>query len=215
MDAATQAIPLCANGNPNNCPVTDTCSPNITFSLSQDSFAVSSWTIHPIYSLNSYNAVWYWGDGTSTSGFYPSHVYASSGNYMICATVFSACGDSLQTCHADSMFRVGRASSGPVYVNVQNDASSTGIEEIQSEITIAVFPNPVRNKFTLKVSGLGNSLIGIEITNMMGEKVYGKMDHAFAKYNAEVDLSEMAGGIYYARITSGARAGQIKILKLE
>ncbi len=75
----------------------------------------------PAYSSNVSSARWYWGDGTSTVGLYPSHTYSVAGTYSICVTAYSSCGDSAVSCQNDAVSRLANNNSvfsNMVYINV-------------------------------------------------------------------------------------------------
>jgi hypothetical protein len=211
MDSATKTTPLCGYGNPNGCPVADTCTPNLTFYLSQDSFSVSTWDIFPVYSLNTTSAIWYWGDGTSSTGFYPSHVYASGGTYNICATVFSACGDSSQVCQADSFFRVSSAQN-MVYVNVQG-GSSTGIIANAINARESVYPNPGDGTFKISIEepAVSAGTAEIIVTNSIGQEVYtGTGSFSENKLVKEINLHGYGSGMYFISIKCGIKSYRLK-----
>ena len=79
---------------------TQPCTPTVTFHMYQDSINPQPhvWQVGSYYSWQVNNAVWHWGDGTSTMGLSPTHTYSAAAQYTICVTVYSSCGDSATIC---------------------------------------------------------------------------------------------------------------------
>ena len=77
----------------------------------------------------------------------------------------------------------------------------TGIESIAEDLQIKLFPNPSSGKFTVYVASNGHaySTIGIDIFNMVGDKVYtGSSRHMSTPL--EIDLLNVPDGFYTAKV---------------
>ena len=73
----------------------------------------------------------------------------------------------------------------------------TGIEEALNENEISIYPNPAQGK--IQVSTTKHQVSGLEIYNVMGEKIISSPDSA-------ADVSSQPSGIYFIQInTSGGR----------
>ena len=129
----------------NSAPI---CPPTVTFVLNKDSIQTSTWDIYPTYSSNVNKAKWNWGDGTASTGLYPTHTYTTAGWYNVCLTAYSSCGDSVTVCQNDSVYRQS-SNTSMVTVNVINvNGSSTGIVQTKSiNNNISVYPNPTSDQF--------------------------------------------------------------------
>ncbi|GAA4359797.1 hypothetical protein GCM10023185_26720 [Hymenobacter saemangeumensis] len=79
---------------------------------------------------------------------------------------------------------------------------------------ISVYPNPsTSGKFSLEVRGANAKSLGVEVTNMMGQRVY--TGSAKDNFTNEVDLSNLAAGIYTIKVLNGQDYSlqQISIVK--
>lgn len=167
----------------------DTCVvPSVTYTMVADA-TPSVWDVFPTYSVTT-NAVWYWGDGTSTTGMYPSHTYSVPGWYNICVTAFSSCNDSAQFCQNDTLYRLSHNSTNSVIqVNVIN--GNIGMNDHQhSSTNFEVYPNPAKNNLTVK----GQKELGtITIANSLGQVVYKENVQSTQK---QIDISSLPAGVY-------------------
>ncbi|MGZ3904220.1 MAG: carboxypeptidase regulatory-like domain-containing protein, partial [Bacteroidia bacterium] len=171
----------------------DTCIvPHVTYTMVADA-TPSVWDVFPTYSVTT-NAVWYWGDGTSTAGMYPSHTYAVPGRYNICVTVFSPCNDSAQYCQNDTLYRLSHNSTNSlIQVNVIN--GNIGINDHQhSNADFEVYPNPARSSLTVKGQ---KELDTITITNSLGQVVYKENVQSTQK---QIDVSTLPQGVYIVNV---------------
>ena len=180
--------------------VSNSCNPTLSFTLIADTLP-HTWDAYPTYSTNVTNARWYWGDGTSTMALYPSHTYSVANMYNICVTAYSSCGDSIQNCQNDSVYRADNSSS-IVQINVLN--SSTGIK-ISNEIisTVNIFPNPSSNSITINSS---KELSIISIYNSYGEIV---LRICSKSKTEQIDVSKLPCGVYVIQ----ANACRTKFIK--
>ena len=73
-------------------------------------------------------------------------------------------------------------------------ASGVGILEPVSNLFTSVYPNPFKDKLTVKYNGIES----IDIFNVVGEKVK-SIDFSSTEGKIEVDLSELTSGVYFYR----------------
>src|SRR6476661_246667 len=79
---------------------------------------------------------------------------------------------------------------------------------------INVFPNPSNSgRFNLEVRGANAQSLGVEVTNMLGQRVY--TGTAKDNFTNEVDLSNLSAGIYTLKVKNGSEYSlqQISIVK--
>lgn len=170
-----------------NCTPTSTCVASVTDSMYKDIMPLT-WDIVPHYATQVNNAKWHWGDGTSTTGLYPSHTYTASGWYSICVTVYTSCGDSASACRNDSIYRIANNSS-MVHVNILQNPNS--INQITNNINeLSIYPNPSNNNFTIQSS---MELGVIIIYNSLGETV---LQTKSKNLHEQIDISKLSKGIY-------------------
>ena len=175
------------------------------------------WEIGANYSTQVTAATWYWGDGSSTSGLNPTHTYATAGQYTICVTVFTACGDSSSTCESDSLYRLSHPNStnSMISVTVLND-NATGIKTNTEETAqVSLYPNPNAGVFTLQLTNASAAVskAQINISNILGGVIYSAQEslNNNALYK-EIDLQNLDNGAYFMQVTIGNKVSTQKII---
>lgn len=130
---------------------------------------------------------WTWGDGSSSTGAYPSHTYASPGNYTICLFITN----NTTNC-ADSMcLTAGILKATAMYtVNFQGPAA---VSNVVKE-TMSVYPNPANE--SIRIQGSTSKSVQVEILSMNGSVL--KTIHA--NVNEDIQISSLTKGIYTLRV---------------
>jgi len=78
--------------------------------------------------------------------------------------------------------------------------------------SIVVYPNPTTGMFTLNINNANSNQVVITIVDMQGKVVYNESDkNVSSQYNKQVDLTDLAKGIYYVKLNIGS---EVKIEKL-
>ncbi len=142
--------------------------------------------------------VWSWGDGTSSTGPYPSHTYASGGLYTICCTITDGNGCTSNTCYPFQLLRL--AGGNPVTVNVI--AGSTGIENPGALAGSSLYPNPASGNFIAGFSLNESADVAFSLINVTGQSVknFAKQNYAPGNHTVTLDVSELASGFYILQI---------------
>ncbi len=188
MDTVALAYPLCGAGNSYSCSVATNCAPGVNYMLVMNGPQV--WSAQSFYTSNTTNARWYWGDGTSSLGLYPSHTYSISGLYNICVTAFGSCGDSAMYCKNNYLYR---STASMIYLNVIHGSLNGISNKIENE-TPNIYPNPSNNFINIKgVSELGT----ISIFNSLGETV---LQIKSKNLQEQIDIGKLPSGIYIVQI---------------
>ncbi len=199
MDSTTLSYPLCGSGNTYGCPNSTDCTPAGTFSLTAD-ITPHYWDAHPAYSANTINTRWYWGDGTSTTGLYPSHIYPNPGFYNICVATYSSCGDSSKYCIADSLYRLANNSpyNTMVYINVDSTNNyTTGINKLVRSNELNIYPNPNNGSFVIEPQ---NTLYNVHCTvyDVNGKAVLSQTING----KTTIDAGSLNEGVYNISLQS-------------
>jgi PKD repeat protein len=188
------------------------CTANSNFTLTPTG-TPNYWVAFPAYPWNVINAVWNWGDNSSSNTLYSSHQYSTAGNYNICLSVTVSCNVSSSTCVTYSVYRT---SSAIIYVSVANPSAilETGINVNEENVTkFTVSPNPNEGLFTLHVEGLLTGTEKISIYNVIGEKIMEKGCEATnMRQDIQLDISDEAAGIYFVAFGKGNKAITKKIV---
>jgi hypothetical protein len=172
--------------------------PSVNFNLVKDTIP-QTWDIYPNYTTYSSNlsAIWNWGDGTSTSGLYPSHIYSTAGRYYISVTVSDMTGCSSTTGQSDTVFRYTNNSSlnSMVYINIKNNA--TGISKVADvNSAISIYPNPSNGNFVIETNATTKQTLQVYDVNgriVLTQTINGK---------TTIDASFLPNGIYNVSIIS-------------
>ena len=173
--------------------------PITSFTLTPDT-TPHYWDAYAGYPPNVTNASWSWGDGTSTIGLYPSHIYAAPGSYNVCVTVTVTTGCSVSYCQSDSVYRLVNNSvySSMVYVNVLPPHNqTTSINKVTSKNKqVNIYPNPNSGSFVIETNAATKQTIQVyDITGKMVliQTVNGKTN---------IDASVLDEGVYNISISS-------------
>jgi predicted extracellular nuclease len=87
----------------------------------------------------------------------------------------------------------------------------TAINNINSVIKVAVYPNPSNGKFNVEINNEKAKDMSIEVFNVQGKVVYSTSIYN-NKYKGEINISDLAKGIYYLRINDGNNVNTKKLL---
>jgi PKD repeat protein len=206
----TDSVANCYSSTTQTLSITNTanppCAPSVSFYMHKDSLnpLPGVWEISPYYSSQVSSAVWHWGDGTSTAGFFPTHTYSVAGQYNVCVTVYALCGDSSTTCQNDSLYRLVQNNSTNSVIQVTVISTTAGIKtNAQETAQVSVYPNPSAGLFTLQLSNVSAtaSKAQISITNILGEVIYSSQEqitnNALAK---NIDMQSVPNGAYFMKV---------------
>ena len=175
------------------------CSANAGFSLVPTATA-QYWNAIPVYPFNVSNAVWSWGDGSSSTGLYSTHQYSASGMYSICLSVTVSCGASASSCGTYSVYK---ASSGIINVNVVNPPLYNEVLGLQAlgmdEVSFVVYPNPSNGEVFFKLSQ-GSGVVRIQ--DLMGRVIRELPVSADSEQILVADLKEYPSGVYFAEFST-------------
>lgn len=136
----------------------------------------------------------YIGPGVNGNSFDPALV--GPGTYVI---LYSYTGPNSCTNQAEDTLRV---------------KGCVGIEEYGDNATLNIYPNPTKGDFTIAISSNTDLNAAIQILSIDGRVVY--EDHLSTSgglYEKQVNISNLADGIYYLKMQSSQATKTYKILK--
>lgn len=88
-----------------------------------------------------------------------------------------------------------------------------GIESIDKDQWLNIYPNPGKGIFTISGIGMQNGEAGIEITNQVGQSVYsGNTTIENNKLNHSIALSHVTAGVYYLQVRTANMQTTRKII---
>ncbi len=168
----------------------------------------------------NYQFFWDFGDGTTSSDPFPTHVYGASGPYELCLTITddAGCTDTYcETINVDEDGNLGMAPGGDnrsvLTIHVIQELP-TGIAEQPSLETINLWPNPVEGTLNLSLRSSRSGTLILTIIDMNG-KVLSEMSTAVAAGNnlLPMDVSGLARGLYVLRLNHGNNSAALRFVK--
>lgn len=89
--------------------------------------------------------------------------------------------------------------------------STTGIDNNEANV-VSVYPNPTMGMFNIAISNANIAELVITIVDIQGKEVFSSVDkNVNGAYNKQINLDEIAKGLYYIKMNTGA---EVKIQKL-
>lgn len=154
--------------------------------------------------------LWTFGDGTSSTEAFPTHVYDGTGPYELCLyiTDASGCTDSYcETIYVDEegLYNglTGEQDGGSRSVITLNVVSQQPLSVNQNEplASLQLWPNPVRDMINLHVSGNMQGQVIMEIFDLSG-KVISSSNNQVQKgsNNIQFDVRALQPGMYVLKI---------------
>lgn len=155
------------------------------------------------------NFNWSFGDGTSDTQPYPTHLYSNTGSYNLCLTVADAngCSDTYcDTLSVDSLGNVFRATQG-FTINIVSPAQLTGINEIAGSRSFNVYPNPVSNELNIVISSSRIAAKAYRILSIDGAEV---VKGLLSGFEGKANTQSLSRGAYFLEVTliDGSRSYQ-------
>lgn len=209
--AGTYNICLKISDNVNNC--TDSTCYNVAIGgnnpACQASFYVypdSNGPAHTYIGVNTssnlanMNYVWTWGDGSSSTGQYPSHTYAAAGQYTICLMISAP-----NTNCTDTFCMNATINKNEAMYSI-NFANPNSVNDVRKN-TVRLFPNPANN--TLQLDGLTENA-RVQIQTLSGAVVLDK--NINPKEN--ISISSLMPQVYLVRVLfADGHTEHIKLIK--
>ncbi|MEO8087705.1 MAG: T9SS type A sorting domain-containing protein [Bacteroidota bacterium] len=184
--------------------------PSAYFTVAPDTTTAHNWfAINQSAWVGPLSYVWYWGDGDSSIGAYPSHIYADTGYYNICLTVTDTAGCTTTYCDSSVYLFRSASSNTMVTINVVSQILTDVAAHGVNENGFSIFPNPSSGEFAVKSSQLGEKTV--EIYNVLGEKMYSEPLNSRASCIVHCALPS---GIYFVKV-SGEKGSAARKLVVE
>ncbi|MDZ4664393.1 MAG: PKD domain-containing protein [Bacteroidota bacterium] len=193
------------------------CNPNVNFVMVQDTSQALTWWAFANYPSNVTNAVWSWGDNSSSTGFFPSHTYSASGFYNICVTITVSCAGTASFCSNTFINKSAEAPLPMYHVNVAASSAPTSIKvntAKENMTDILLFPNPAKELTHLRVNMTNAGDISIAIYEITGKLVQQQDRKAFQGVNeVELQTNDLKKGMYFVTINSGNAKKTVRLIK--
>jgi len=145
-------------------------------------------------SVNADTYTWDFGDGNTGTGVSTSHTYASNGVYNVVLTV-----NDTTDCYSMAM------DSTTVEVNI-------GLEENPLQSSLAVYPNPASDYINVEFDVVNSANAQIRLLDAQGRALSESNERAQGdQFRYQLDVSQLASGVYILEIESGDRTAQERI----
>jgi PKD repeat protein len=180
-----------------NTPVNSYCATAQFYMYKDSTSTLPLWNVYPAFTNPSSGlpttATWSWGDGSSSTGLYPSHTYATAGMYNICLTITDSCGTD-SACVNQNIYRY--ASTGtPITVNVINPNAPTALKTTINKTLVSMYPNPANSKLTVSIAQ--NDYSVITMYDAIGKQV---MQQKATGLVTELNVSNLPQGMYFVNV---------------
>jgi PKD repeat protein len=204
---STSISPTCIDTVGQSITVTNTCVANAGFSVIPTN-TPQYWLAIPSSPNNVVNAIWYWGDNSSSNQLYTSHQYSAAGTYDLCLSVTVACGAVHTSCATYSIYK-SSGSNQIININVVDPETISGIGEAKSSL-LAVYPNPAHGEFTIRLDEESAGGTRAEVINLLGSTLVSRELTAGTKEH-KIECKGLTPGVYFLRLSA---AGQTAVTRL-
>jgi PKD repeat protein len=139
---------------------------------------------------------WNFGDGNSSGSQSPVHTYTAFGTYTVSLTIVAAGCVNTRT-----------------FVIVINDA--VGVNNYAGEMySLNIYPNPFNKHTLIKLYMSEKSQVKIELINTLGKVIRKMTDTELSSGEHKLEISDIAAGIYYLKVTSGESTRTFKLISV-
>jgi PKD repeat protein len=200
MDTFCQTITVTSNTLP-------AC--QATFSIWPDSLNAGVYYGSNNSSTTGSNPVytWSWGDGSTSTGQFPSHTYAASGTYMICLGMTASgggatCNDSF--CIVQVVARM-KGSNAMHSITILDPNAPNGINNLTSVSKLNVYPNPASSELNIEMNN--EKVIDLKITSISGQLMNAEFD------GKKVQIKNLNSGVYFIEVKTASNIFRTKFIK--
>jgi len=152
------------------------------------------------------SVVWDFGDGNTSTDIFPEYEYEGDGPYTLCLTAFFEI-DEEEDCEASFCMEIsadmipdlipGFAGSAGFSVNIIEDASTIGVDELNNEVSFEFYPNPAGDQLNFDVSNSTSQEAEVLVRDLNGRLIKTvSLDIAGNKSQHNIDVSEISSGVY-------------------
>ncbi|MFZ1331353.1 MAG: PKD domain-containing protein [Flavobacteriales bacterium] len=169
------------------------------------------WVWNQSYGSGSISYTWDFGDGTTSTDAFPTHIYADGGPYVLCLTMTDA--SNCTSTHCDTLTvdedgllngMIGHNEVRAAFtVNVLQELP-TAINEQERIEEIALWPNPVADVITLSLLSTTSGRLDVSILDLDGRLINTSSNTVSSGKNSiTVPVEQLESGMYVVRISDG------------
>lgn len=142
---------------------------------------------------------WNFGDGSTSTSPSPTHMYTVAGTYTVTLVAING------NCSNDTLVLPG-------YVVVQ---TPNGLAENESNAVAAVYPNPFKDEFMLRLNLNESGSVNIILRDVLGKAVMISRNEYFTKgiHSIRINPAEkgFAPGVYFLEVQTGTTKQYLKV----
>ncbi|MEN9522575.1 MAG: hypothetical protein RL065_952 [Bacteroidota bacterium] len=188
-------------------PQTPSC--QASFSIWPDSLNTGVYYGYNNSTTTGSNAVytWSWGDGSTSTGQYPSHTYALAGTYTICLSITATGGGAMCTDTFCLTQIVARMKGGNAIhsITILDPNAPNGINNLVALSKLSVYPNPATSELNIEVKG--EKIEAVKITSINGQI----MNSEFAAN--KINISNLSSSVYFVEVKTSNNIYRTKFIK--
>ena len=150
-----------------------------------------------------FNAADSWGDGF----FELQYTDGVANGHMIVTTVSDAGSNFSTVWNYDGTYNFAEASA-PSLVN-----TVVGIEEVNLSAGVSVYPNPANDFINVAYGLTNNSVVTVDVINVLGERVMTEYvgSQAAGNYTSRLDVSNLSAGVYMLNVTINGTVNTVRV----
>jgi len=167
------------------------------FTVHPDTIPHNWLTVNQASGIPPLSYLWHWGDGDSSTGANPSHIYNTPGYYNICLTVADSVGCTSTYC--DSSTYLYRPDNNTM-ITINGASQITHIEE-PNHNSLIIYPNPLTSSSILQFNTQVNNAEVI-IYDMVGKVM---MRKKLTGDRMTIEKGSLESGIYFVRVNDGEK----------
>ncbi len=177
----------------------------------------------------TYQFLWSFGDGTSSTDAYPTHEYSGPGPWNLCLTLTDSEGCTSNYCDSVSVDENGllhglmvaghhnnaQLRSNGFTLNVIH-AAPTGIAELPSVAELNAWPNPAQAELNISFNKLNGGEATVSVIDPLGRTVLSEVHNFPAGANRlRMDTGSLEPGLYLLHVGSGTSVLSHRFLKVQ
>jgi hypothetical protein len=172
----------------------------------KDTAVALKWNAYPVYSNTTTAVQWLFGDGASSTLFFPTHNYANAGLYNVCLIVTDICGAMDTLCLNTIIFKMVNNDAAMISLDVEAPVVSSLIQNNEVNTLLSIFPNPNNGAITINTQ----SETQFSIINELGQIINTDATNTANNFSAKV--SGLNNGVYFINGISGDKVFSRRIV---
>ena len=140
-------------------------------------------------------------------GFYDMQWGAAANGHLIVTTINDAGATVSTLWNYDGTYNY---SSNAAPTNV---TTVVGIEEVNLSAGVSVYPNPANDFINVAYGLTNNSVVTVDVINVLGERVMTEYvgSQAAGNYTSRLDVSNLSAGVYMLNVTINGTVNTVRV----